>query len=272
MNVTAASLETVDAIYLSYQSIFIQFEIFSVVMFSIEFLLRLWSAPAAENYTSRINYLLSFDAIVDLLAIAPFYISILFGIDLRALVSLRLLRLLKLVRYFDALSILAAVMKAEARAFAAAIFILMILVFVASAGIYFFEGQAQPEVFGSIPQSMWWAIVTLTTLGYGDVVPVTVAGQIFAASITIMSIGTVALPAGMLASRFSEELHKRKFNMAEQISAFKAGDLASQHDESELDEYRKKMCLSVDDMQRLLEGQDENAKTCPLCGSERRHD
>ncbi len=271
VNVIAASLETVEHIYASYEIYFLQLELFSIGVFSIEFALRLWSAPSAENYTSRAKFLFSFDSMVDLLAIAPFYISILLGIDLRALVALRLLRLLKLVRYFEALSILAAVIKAELRAFTAAMFVLVILVFIASTGIYFFERQAQPEVFGSIPQSMWWAIVTLTTLGYGDVVPVTTAGRIFAALITIMSIGTVALPAGMLASRFSEELRKRKNDMVERIFNIGADGKISLDDEARLEEYRKKMCLSADDMRRMMESQEKAPNLCPLCGNERSH-
>ncbi len=271
INVLAASLETVEALHAGYAKYFYWLEIFSVVIFTIEFALRLWSAPAAEQYTSRAKFLFSFDAIIDLLAIVPFYLSFLFGIDLRALIALRLLRLLKLVRYFEPLSILGAVMKAEFRAFTAAMFVLVILVFIASTGIYYFERQAQPEVFGSIPESMWWAIVTLTTLGYGDVVPVTVAGRIFAASITILSIGTVALPAGMLASRFSEELRKRKNDLAMQISILTADGEMSSGDEKMLEGYREQMCLSADDMERLMEGRKQGATSCPLCGSKRSH-
>jgi voltage-gated potassium channel len=136
INVLAASLETVEALHAGYAKYFYWLEIFSVVIFTIEFALRLWSAPAAEQYTSRVRFLFSFDAIIDLLAIVPFYLSFLFGIDLRALIALRLLRLLKLVRYFEPLSILGAVMKAEFRAFTAAMFVLMILVFIASTGIH----------------------------------------------------------------------------------------------------------------------------------------
>jgi len=271
VNVIAASLETVEGLQSEFAGLFLQIEIFSIVVFTIEFALRLWSAPAGEEYTSRRQFLFSFDAIIDLLAIAPFYLGFIFGLDLRALIALRLLRLLKLVRYFEPLSILAAVMKAEFRAFAAAMFVLMILVFIAATGIYFFERHAQPEVFGSIPHSMWWAIVTLTTLGYGDVVPITAAGQFFAATITILSIGTVALPAGMLASRFSEELRKRKSDLGDQISVLSAGGSLSPDDARLLEEYREKLCLSSDDMNRLMEWQKEGTMRCPLCGSESHH-
>jgi voltage-gated potassium channel len=264
INVTAAAMQTVEGFQIEYRRQFLQLEILSVLIFTFEFVLRLWSAPCAKNYTTRLGYLTSFGAIIDILAIAPFYLSLFIGVDLRALIALRLLRLLKLVRYFEALSILGAVLKAELRAFTAAMFVLMILVFIAATGIYFFEREAQPDTFGSIPQSMWWAIVTLTTLGYGDVVPVTIAGRIFAASITILSIGTVALPAGMLASRFSEELRKRKIDLAEKLQATADGGTM---DNDQLEAYSRQMCLSVDDVSRLCPTQAEHAHICPLCGS-----
>jgi voltage-gated potassium channel len=264
INVIAASVQTVEGLQAEYQHFFLRLELVSVLVFTVEFALRIWSAPCAKNYTTRIGYLTSFDAIIDILAIAPFYVSLFIGVDLRALISLRLLRLLKLVRYFEALSILGAVLKAELRAFTAAMFVLMILVFIAATGIYFFEREAQPGNFGSIPQSMWWAIVTLTTLGYGDVVPVTIAGRVFAASITILSIGTVALPAGMLASRFSEELRKRKIDLAQRLQAG-ASDIAM--DKESLEAYSRQMCLSVDDVSRLCPTQAKHVQICPLCGS-----
>jgi voltage-gated potassium channel len=149
--------------------------------------------------------------------------------------ALRLLRLLKLVRYFKSLAILGDVLKAEFRALTAAMFVLMILVSIAATGIYFFESQIQPHFFGSIPQSMWWATVTLTTLGYGDVVPLTAAGRIFAAVITVLSIGTVALPAGMLASRFSEELRKCKNAPDERIFLLVADGALCRNDRAQLE-------------------------------------
>lgn len=271
VNVIVASLETVEPLHAAHEKIFFLIEIFSVVFFTMEYALRLWSIPENSKYRSRRHFLPSFDSIIDLLAIAPFYLGYIFSIDLRALIALRLLRLLKLVRYFEPLAILGTVMKAEFRAFMAAMFLLMILVFVASTGIYIFERQAQPDVFGSIPLSMWWAIVTLTTLGYGDVVPVTLAGRVFAAAITILSIGTVALPAGMLASRFSEEFRKRKDSMEDHILALIADGTLSIGDRIALEEYRKKFCLSVDDMQKLLDKCETNSKICPTCRRERDH-
>ncbi len=263
VNVISASLETVQDFYVAYRPYFLAVEVFSVGVFTLEYLLRFWSARENSLYKTRRGFFFSVDSIIDILAVMPFYLGFVFGIDLRALIALRLLRLLKLIRYFQPLAILGAVIKAEFRGFMAAMFVLVILVFVAATGIYFFERNAQPEVFGSIPQSMWWAIVTLTTLGYGDVIPVTVAGRIFAALITVMSIGTVALPAGMLASRFSEELKKRKNLMDGHITALSAS--GETPDSQTLEKLRSELCISDDDLQHLLAHQQKNATVCPLC-------
>ncbi len=266
VNVIMASLETVESLRLAYGTLFSIIEAISVALFTIEFALRTWSAPEDPKHRSRLHFVFKADSIIDLLAVSPFYLSFLFGIDLRALIALRLLRLLKLVRYFEPLAILGAVMKAEFRAFMAAMFVLMILVFIAATGIYFFEREAQPDNFGSIPQSMWWAIVTLTTLGYGDIVPLTVAGRIFAAIVTILSIGTVALPAGMLASRFSEELRSRKTAFEQDIMNRLAKGSLSERDIQKLIEQKEKLCLSDDDMKRLIEHSQNSQGQCPACG------
>lgn len=264
VNVLSASLETVQEFHLAYQPVFHVIEAFSVGVFTFEYLLRFWSSKEDKRFQTRFGFFLSFDSIVELLAIAPFYLGFIFGFDLRALIALRLLRLLKLVRYFQPLAILGAVVRAEFRGFMTAMFVLVILVFVAATGIYLFEREAQPEVFGNIPQSMWWAIVTLTTLGYGDVIPITVPGRIFAALITVMSIGTVALPAGMLASRFSEELNKRKKEMDSHITTLSVnGNLP---DSQQLEELRNELCISKDDLQSILAHKQENNDACPLCG------
>lgn len=264
VNVLSASLETVQEFYVAYRPFFRAIEIFSVAVFTLEYILRIWSSKEDSRYNTRAGFLFSFDSIIDVLAVAPFYLGFFFHIDLRALIALRLIRLLKLVRYFQPLAILGAVMKAEFRGFMTAMFVLLILVFVAATGIYFFERDAQPGVFGSIPQSMWWAVVTLTTLGYGDVIPVTAPGRVFAALITVMSIGTVALPAGMLASRFSEELKKRKIEMDSHIAALSVGGKIP--DSQRLEELRNELCISEDDLKRLLARQQNSADVCALCG------
>ncbi|AUS04016.1 ion transporter [Pseudotamlana carrageenivorans] len=175
------------------------FEIFCVLVFTIEYILRIY---VAEH---KLKYIFSFYGIIDFLAIFPFYISRV--CDLRALRAFRLFRIfraLKLIRYNKALNrfhIAARIVKEEVILF---LIVTGIFVFLASAGIYYFENEAQPEVFSSVFHSAWWAIVTLTTVGYGDVYPITDGGKIFTFFILIIGVGIVTIPAGLVASALSK--------------------------------------------------------------------
>ena len=174
------------------------FELFCVIVFSVEYILRIYVAK------NPLKYIFSFYGLVDLLAILPFDLSA--TMDLRALRSFRVLRLFrafKLVRYNRALKrfhVAARLIKEEVVLF---FIITLILIYLTSAGIYFFENEAQPESFSSIFHSFWWAIVTLTTVGYGDVYPVTVGGKVFTFFVLIIGVGIVTVPAGLVASALS---------------------------------------------------------------------
>ena len=267
LNIGAATLETVPELFQSYATIFLLIELISIVIFTVEYFIRIWISIENPSVKSRFTYLFTANALIDFISIAPFYLSIMLGMDLKALVVLRLFRLLKLVRYFEPLTVLGTALKAEFNSIISALLILFILIMVASTGMYFFEQDVQPDVFGSIPQTMWWAVVTLTTMGYGDVVPVTVQGKIFASIITILSIGTVALPAGLLASRFSEELKNRKEEFKDlAMKVQKNGQLCSQSI-AFLEERRKDMCLSKEEAQNLVDYACTKGKGfCPHCG------
>ena len=217
LNITAVLLETVDSIYSVYQFHFLVFERVSTFIFLVEYLLRVWvsvenssKAKKTSKFITRIKYMCTWPAIIDLLAVLSGLIPMIFEIDLRILRALRMLRLLKFSRYFKVMNLLLGVLKEEKQSFLAAMFLLTIAMLIASTGIYIFEKDAQPDKFGSIPEAMWWAVATLTTVGYGDVTPVTAMGKIFGALITIIGIGTVALPSGILASGFSDQLKKKK--------------------------------------------------------------
>lgn len=217
LNTLAVILETVKGIYEPHKKYFDLFETSSVVVFSIEYILRVWSCTETPKYkaplTGRIRYIFSTGAIIDLLAVMPFYLPAIFRVDLRVLRLLRIMRfvrLLKLGRYAKATSVIAGVIKERKSELFLSAVVSMLLVLIASTLMYFTEHDAQPEKFSSIPETMWWSVSTLTTVGYGDVVPITSWGKTLAAFISILGIGMFALPAGILASGFSEEIKKSK--------------------------------------------------------------
>lgn len=216
LNVAAAVLETVDHLYGRYVFWFTALELFSVAVFTAEYIVRLWISvehvryPSDQPIRSRLRYMRSPMAIIDLLAIAPFYMVFL-GLDFRMLRVFRLFRLFKLLRFSPAIYTLGRVLYVERRAILAAGVIMLSLITFAATGIYYLEHTLQPYVFGSIPQAMWWAIATLTTVGYGDAVPLTVGGRMFGGLVMIFGLGMFALPIGIIASGFANEIRQRDF-------------------------------------------------------------
>ncbi len=215
-NVIAVSLESVEALAVRYESFFLLFENVSTVIFSVEYLLRLWSnaARADSKYTSslgrRLQYVFSFNGLVDLFAVLPSVISFFVGdLDLRWLRVIRLLRLFKISNYSSALEDLMSAVYQERQSFMAALYIFTIALFMASALMYLVEQDAQPDKFSSIPESMWWALITLTTVGYGDVSPITPLGKIIGAITAIMGVSTVALLTGILANAFANQVSSK---------------------------------------------------------------
>ena len=273
VNVTAVILESEPALSVRHLGLFFFINIVSVAVFTVEYLLRVWVAVEAEPGVSpmraRLRYMRSPMAIIDLLAILPFYLGALLGIDLRMLRALRLLRILKLTRYFSGITVLTDVLRAEARPMGAALMVMLILMVLASNGIYWAEHLAQPEVFRSIPASMWWTMVTLTTVGYGDVVPVTSLGRVMGAVIMLLGIGMVALPAGMLASRFSDELHQRREDFSREVDSMLEDGKLSGSESSSLEELRETLLLSEEEAEDILEekrSRQAHAAHCPHCG------
>ncbi len=216
LNVIAVVIESMHDVYLAHQVLFDRFEVFSVAFFTIEYILRVWSSVESDNpkykspFKGRLRFICSPLAIIDLIVILPFYMSILLGVDLRMLRALRLLRAFRLTRYAPSMNLLLGVLRDEGPVISAALFVLLLLISVAASVTYLAEHKAQPEAFASIPHALWWAVVTMTTIGYGDVVPQTLIGRICAGVIGIVSVGMVALPAGILASGFNEALHSRR--------------------------------------------------------------
>ncbi|PLX37218.1 MAG: cyclic nucleotide-binding protein [Hyphomicrobiales bacterium] len=218
INLISVALETVPEYSAKHHKLFLAVEIFSVILFSLEYAARVW---VADEFTTlrhlrpslaRLRYMVSPWAVIDLLAIMPFFIGFLFPVtDLRMLRVFRLVRFLKLVRYSIGIRSLASAIESEKRALLGSLVIILGVVLMAASVIHIVEHQAQPEKFGSIPASMWWAIATLTTVGYGDVVPITASGKFIAGVVMLLGYGMFALPIGIVATAFAREIHQRDF-------------------------------------------------------------
>ena len=213
-NVIAVILSTVEGIHSAIPRVFQVFDWFSVVVFGVEYLLRVWAAVENPRYQrpvlGRLRFMCSPLALVDLVAILPWLLPIT-GADLRSVRAIRLLRMLrvfKFSRYSRGVHVMLEVIRARKEELVAALGMLVTLLIVASTVVYFAERHTQPEVFSSIPASMWWGISTLTTVGYGDIYPVTVMGQIFGAVVSVGGLLLVALPTGILGAGFVEEFEK----------------------------------------------------------------
>jgi voltage-gated potassium channel len=273
-NVIAIILESDKNLHAQYAKEFALFELISVSIFTIEYILRIWTCIESYRYKSysstqaRIRYLFSPIAVIDLLAIAPFFISLFFVIDLRYLRLIRVLRLLKLTHYFKGFNIFITVLMKEVRSIAAAFVVMMFLIIIAASLMYTLESEAQPEVFGNILHSLWWAVVTMTTVGYGDVTPVTLLGKIVATFIMLIGVGFVALPAGMLAARFGDELRERKRDLNAHVKHALADGVIDKDEYTALEELASQLEISPEDLDRniaLLKKSHHGVK-CPYCG------
>ncbi len=281
LNVVAVLLESIESVGLAFADEFRLFEIFSVAVFSIEYVLRMWVCVEADHEISdqsatslRLRYAVSPMAIIDLLAVLPFYlgaVGLLGAADMRVLRVLRLLRLFKLTRYADSMSLLWRVLRENASNFAAALGVLLIVMILAASGMYLLEREAQPEAFGSVPSAMWWAFATLTTVGYGDVTPITPIGKVFGAAITVVSIGIVALPAGLLASSFSARLRQSAETYRDAADLAAADGIVTEEERRTLEQKRRELGLGADLAADIL-GEEQTRRmhvistACPTCG------
>jgi voltage-gated potassium channel len=218
LNVIGFTLQSVPEIQHLYWFDLTALEIVSVAIFSVEYALRLWVSiedPIIGEpgpWRGRLRAALKPQMVIDFFAVAPVYFTVFFPfLDLRFLRLVRLFRLLKIARYSPALSTIAQVLVNERRALFGALLLMLCACVFSAACIHAAEGAVQPRVFGSIPDSMWWAITTLTTVGYGDVVPVTALGKMVAGFTMVMGIGLLALPVGVIATGFIETIHRRDF-------------------------------------------------------------
>lgn len=214
LNIIAIVCQSIKEFYDQYAHLFQQFEIFSVIFFTIEYILRIYSIVENKKYsdpvTGRVKYLGTGMSIIDLMAFVPFYLSFL-PLDLRILRIFRLMgliRMFKVARYMHALSMFRKVIYDRREQLVLSIFFILFILVIISTIMFYVESHAQPDKFSSIPATMWWGIATLTTVGYGDMVPITAWGRILGGMFAITGVGLLALPAGILSSGFFEMMHR----------------------------------------------------------------
>jgi voltage-gated potassium channel len=220
VSVAGGVLDTVDPVRVRWGAWLAAVEHLCVALFTAEYAARLWSCVEdragryAHHFRGRLRYALTPMVVVDLLAILPYYLSLLLPFDLVLLRSLRLLRVLKVARYSPAMATIELVLANERRSLLAVATVMGVALLLVSALMYHAERAAQPEAFGSIPAAMWWGIVTLTTVGYGDVTPVTSLGRLLAGTTAVLGIVMFALPTAILGAGFLQEIQKRNFAAA----------------------------------------------------------
>ena len=216
LNVVAVIVGTVESIAERYERYFDWFEVFSVIVFSVEYLARVWSCTSLAEYSSpvagRLRFMAKPMSLIDLFAVLPFYLAFVHA-DLRFLRALRLFRIFrvaKLGRYSSSVRLFGRIFVSKKEELAITAMMMALLIVVASSFMYFAEHEHQPDKFSDIPSTMWWSVETLTTVGYGDVYPLTALGKLVASIISILGIGMFAIPTGILAVGFVEETRKQK--------------------------------------------------------------
>ena len=259
LNILAVTLESVSDFSVGYAQQFYIVESFSVAIFSIEYLMRVWASAAKQETNGRIfgsarlGYIFSFSGLIDLVSILPFYLQALFpGLDLRVLRTLRLLRIFKLSHYNTAIEDLFSAIYEERKSFIAAFYLLIIAFVLTSSLIYFAEHQAQPDKFSSIPDAMYWSLITLTTVGYGDVSPVTWIGKVISVITALMGVSVVALLTGIIANAFSNQIARRKLIFEDQIREAMEDGVVDAIETRSLEELRKEFGLSKQQADALM--------------------
>jgi len=259
LNIVAISLESIDHLSHAYADEFFAFEMLSVTIFGVEYLLRIWASKAneASKYTSpsarRLEYIFSFTGLIDLLAILPSILPLFIGdMDLRWLRAMRLVRLFKISHYSSALEDLLTAIKSELSSFGAAMYLLLIALFMSSAVMYLVENEAQPDKFSSIPETMWWSLITLTTVGYGDVSPITPVGRIVGAITALMGVCVVAMLTGIVASAFSNQIAQRKMIIEAEIAHALSDGLLTEDELEKIEQMRREFHLSQEHVDALI--------------------
>lgn len=218
LNVLAVILGTVSSIESLYGGVLWGFEIFSIVVFTAEYIIRIWSCVEEPQFHhpvfGRLRYATTPLVIIDLMAFLPFYLPfvVMDTRFLRVIRMFRIIRIAKIGRYSSSLRLILDVLKGKKEGLIIAMGLMTILMVLSASLMYYCEREAQPKAFSSIPAAMWWTVITMTTIGYGDIYPITIAGKILASIIALLGVGMLAIPSGMLGAGFIEEFQKRKAN------------------------------------------------------------
>ncbi len=217
VNLVAVALESVPSIEARYATTFVVIELVSLLVFTVEYFLRIWCAVEhgpnrhLTPLRARLKYMLSAAGIVDLVAVLPFWLAIVVPADLRVVLVFRIVRFFKIARYSPAMRSLLDVLYRERRALFGCLGIALGTALVSAAFMHLAEGKVQPDKLGTIPDALWWAVVTLGTIGYGDVVPVTAFGKLIATATIFAGVIMIALPVGIIATAFADQIHRRQF-------------------------------------------------------------
>ncbi len=259
ISVFSVILESVHSISYQLRIELIVIDVIAVAIFTMEYCARLYCCVEDERYreavSGRLRQAKSGSMMIDFLAILPFFLEALIHhlFDLRFLRIFRLLRLLKLTRYTGATRTLAKVIVREWPVMAAAAFIMLLLVVLTASLGYLFEHEAQPDKFENIPQSIYWAVITLASVGYGDISPVTPAGRAITIVLALIGIGIFAIPAALLSSAFSDQLHKERDALKNELFDMLSDGQLSEKDAEVINREAKRLHLSAEDVEVLIE-------------------
>jgi voltage-gated potassium channel Kch len=259
LSVVAVILESVHSIHYVLNIEFIILDAVAVGIFTIEYCLRLYACVETPGFKNplwgRLKQAKSTSAVIDLLAVLPFFLEVFLHhlLDLRFLRVFRLLRLLKLTRYTGATNTLMTVVVREWPVLAASAFVMLLLVVMTASLGYLFEHDAQPDKFENIPQSIYWAVITLASVGYGDISPVTPMGRIMTIILALLGIGIFAIPAALLSSAFSDQLRIERETLKNQLYEMLSDGVLSEDERDILNQEAKRLHLSKDEVNRLIQ-------------------
>ena len=259
VNCSAVILDSIPEVHADYKDFFHELEFWSVMFFTLEYVLRVWSlgvkftADEGGAWKGRKGYVFSPFGLIDFFATMPFYMHMFFPtLDLRILRVLRLLRILKLSKYNTALQDLFAAVHSERRAFGSAAFLLVIVSIVSASLMHFAEGHEQPEHFGSIPHSIYWAIITITS-GYGNVEPVTKAGEIIALLTGFLGVCMAAIMTGIVASAFSNQMSRKKAAYLSQLRQVLDDGVITEAEQESLRRLQQQFRLSDSEVKAMID-------------------